>query len=364
MKRAYLLFALLLMPVSAEAQKWGAFQAGDCTGIGKRLYFSRLWNIPLGRSWEDACTHTPATIKGTLFNSPSRCVNKGLLGEWGEFDVPDSSCPHWGDFQTDVCSAIGKRQHSARLWDIASGLSRDDTCKKTPAIVDGVPFAAPARCKNEGIFGEWGEFDLNDSSCPHWDQFGTGCDNGHKTYKAQLLDIPAGMDWTSVCNSTPATIHGVFFPNPEHCAIQGVTGVFGTFLTNEACTAPPPGPTTVSVTVIEDYLASLSGTKINPYCFEIKGSGPSGPLNSTLDSRLVPKNQEIIPPDGRHQDIVPFVADLNPGSWRFEHYEISGVCPTQMTQANLKGVCTKALVASSQNTVIFEYDTGGSLTCK
>jgi hypothetical protein len=88
------------------ASHWGEFKAdhcrkmsdcnpdGSCVGNGLRQFSAILWDIPWGRSWEAECNETPppAVINGVTFTKPSRCVNTGF-NMWGEFDVPDSTCP-------------------------------------------------------------------------------------------------------------------------------------------------------------------------------------------------------------------------------------------------------------------------------
>ena len=161
---------------SAYAQQyWGVptrapgFQKDQCTRPGFRQYSARLWNIT--GSWEAACAAMPADINGQHFNAPSRCRNMGLSGEWGEFDVQDSTCSaalYWGSetgapgFQRDQCTRPGFRQYSARLWNITG--SWEAACAAMPADINGQHFSAPSRCRNTGT-GERGEFDVADSSC-------------------------------------------------------------------------------------------------------------------------------------------------------------------------------------------------------
>ncbi|WP_428241109.1 membrane dipeptidase [Gynuella sp.] len=59
---------------------------------GKHKYASRLWNIPSGESWEQACAETPMTLAGRTYESPHECVNTGITGIWGEWYIADSQC--------------------------------------------------------------------------------------------------------------------------------------------------------------------------------------------------------------------------------------------------------------------------------
>jgi hypothetical protein len=142
---------------------WGEFRADHCTGYGLRQYSARLWDIQ--GSWEDACDNAPAVIKRQRFDKPNRCVNKGVSGIWGEFDVNDISCiPYWGDFRKDHSTGDGLHQYSSRLWDLRSELDWEEAAKQTPATIKGQYFSQPTRVKQAGIAEVWGEFDVKDES--------------------------------------------------------------------------------------------------------------------------------------------------------------------------------------------------------
>lgn len=247
--RATILTVLLLTPVIAQADmRWGDFQRDACVDIGKRQFSSRLWDIPWGQSWESACASMGATINGIPFNAPTRCKNQGALGMWGEFDVPDASCtPRWGSFKKDHCPRIGVRQYSSRL-DVPGGLSWEAACPATPSTVDGrIPSRAPDRCKNQGAFGMWGEFDVPDPSCPHWGPFTNRCahdKDGFRYFEAALLDIPPGMSWMQTCQNFPADVAGRHFDRPTMCLQE--LHVYGRFEVGDtACKRPTqPAPVT------------------------------------------------------------------------------------------------------------------------
>src|SRR5690349_2237151 len=99
---------------------------------------------------------------------------------------------HWGGFDKGKCVAVGKRQWSARLWDIPPGLSWESACSNMPASIQGQYFSFPTSCVDKGTGGEWGEFDLNDASCTispaqHWGEFeGHGCVGGKRRFSARL----------------------------------------------------------------------------------------------------------------------------------------------------------------------------------
>jgi len=236
---------LLFSPSIVQAANWGDFQPDKCLRFGVRQYYSRLWNIPVTQSWDAACKSTPATINGISFSAATRCVDKGPLGEWGEFDVPDSSCPHWGDFQKDQCTAMGVRQYSSRLWDIPGGMDWTDACKRMGATINATWYNAPPNeCKGEGAFGMWGKFNVPDPTCPHWGVSpGFRCSettNGVREYLAPLEDLPPGVSWLDACKSTPADMGGVHFSTPTECKTDKRLGVFAVADPQCRRRSPPP----------------------------------------------------------------------------------------------------------------------------
>lgn len=72
--------------------RWSTIKADACTTAGKRQYSARLWDIPSGTEWMAACMNAPRNVMGVDFAHPTRCVDLGISGMWGEWDVPDSRC--------------------------------------------------------------------------------------------------------------------------------------------------------------------------------------------------------------------------------------------------------------------------------
>src|SRR2546425_10235523 len=96
------------------AANWGTFQKDQCRAPGTRQYSSKLLNV--SGSWEAACTSTSATVAGQSFSSPTRCVNKGAFGMWGEFDVSDNTwVAGWGGLEWGAWRAPGLCKISSRL---------------------------------------------------------------------------------------------------------------------------------------------------------------------------------------------------------------------------------------------------------
>lgn len=214
---------LAISPPALAATHWGAISANSCSTMEHRQYSAQLLGIPFGQSWEAACASASATISGIFFARPTRCVNKGLLGMWGEWDVPDSRCPYWGTIAAGHCSALNRRQYSAQLMDVPSRVTWEVACASKPATVAGLSFARPTRCVNKGI-GMWGEWDVPDNACPRFGEVAAKeCVGvGLRKFSAQILDVPSGMSWETACAGEPATINGTFFSTPTRCLNMGV----------------------------------------------------------------------------------------------------------------------------------------------
>jgi hypothetical protein len=133
-----------------------------------------------------------------------------VVGPW-----PALADPYWGEFKKDQCTAIGKRQYSAIIWNATGPWIT--ACLNTPATINGKHFRHPNRCKQ--TTNMWGEFDVDDPSCtPRWGEFGKGScvGPGLREYAAILWDIK-DRSWEDACNEMPATINGQFFARPNKC---------------------------------------------------------------------------------------------------------------------------------------------------
>lgn len=262
-----LLFALFLLLAAGPAQalQWGNWQV-TCTDVGQARYSAVLWDIPWLQSWEDTCENTAATINGTRYARPSRCVNTGS-NIWGEFIVPDASCtPTWGDFQRQ-CAAPGVARASAVLWDIPAGLPWEQTCRSTSATIDGQYHAAPDNCVNTGS-NVWGEFLVPDATCqPHWGDFqDDGCVEGSgfsglRQKSAILWDIPAGYSWEDACSEMAAEFDGVLHARPAVCVASDFSwlGDITAVITGAAAglvTANPAAGAAIGIAVDTAFLAA------------------------------------------------------------------------------------------------------------
>ncbi|MFD5121563.1 hypothetical protein [Streptomyces sp. NPDC058385] len=103
-----------------EAKSALQFQDDGTQDNGMRQFSARLWDIPGGVDWKAAAQNAPAVIKWEYFNRPTRIVDKGALGLWGEFDVRDKDdVPDW--FWSHVEKQDGApdgytRYRSQRRW--------------------------------------------------------------------------------------------------------------------------------------------------------------------------------------------------------------------------------------------------------
>lgn len=135
--------------------RWGDWTAYECDkNTNNRVHGSRLWDIPNGTSWEDACNEAIKRHgrQGQVIDT--RCVNKGgALGMWGEVRVADDGCkPLWMNTSND-CSGR-KKKYFAKLdsknwdWERACG----DMANRT---FDGENIKANCVKKIDGMYGEW-----------------------------------------------------------------------------------------------------------------------------------------------------------------------------------------------------------------
>jgi hypothetical protein len=160
------MWGVWIVPDATCAASWGTLSDSGCSAVGMRKFSALLLNIPPGQSWATACSTTPAPVGSPVAGlPPTRCINTGVTGMWGEWDVPDTKCsPNWGPLSTE-CIDTGRIKHSAILWNIVSGASWTGTCQTTPGAA-GTPVEGilPTKCVNTGL-NVWGEWELNEPKC-------------------------------------------------------------------------------------------------------------------------------------------------------------------------------------------------------
>ncbi|KAJ3505091.1 hypothetical protein NLJ89_g7596 [Agrocybe chaxingu] len=226
---------------------WEVPKAGTCKSYGTRIYSARLWNIPGGMDWKEACEASPITIKGVVYNTPDECEDKGFTGGYDRQVV----CQQRGfTLQTELgvnandgCTAFGVRKWYSRLWDISSGVDWMTMCTTTPNTIDGHRYDSPNYCDDKGLFGAWGVWHIEDSSCSgKWgDLKDNGCADtlGKREYSSKLFDIIGS--WEDACAVRDHEVEDEYFSKPTKCE-KHITGIWGVFEAQDSTCGVPPCP--------------------------------------------------------------------------------------------------------------------------
>ncbi|MGW4528047.1 glycoside hydrolase family 18 protein [Amycolatopsis sp. NPDC004378] len=141
------------------------FQDDGPIGPLVRQFSARLWNIPDGADWVTTAQNAPAVIKRQYFNRPTRIVDKGVAGLWGEFDVLNvDGVPDWfwGHMEREDETPPGFIRYRSRLWGLSLSDDWKAAARKTPAVVEGQYFDQPTDIDDRGIGGLYGIFDVKD----------------------------------------------------------------------------------------------------------------------------------------------------------------------------------------------------------
>jgi len=132
---------------------------------------------------------------------------------------------HWEKPVPGQCHSYGKREYSARLWDIPFTWDWIEACEVTPVKLRGLSINKTDRCENRGfwggVVGYW-LVDVNEPLCePSFDvKQDLGCVNqgsGIRRFEAQVLGIQQSDDWVTMCSITPTTIDGTEYSGPTYC---------------------------------------------------------------------------------------------------------------------------------------------------
>ncbi|KAF5372023.1 hypothetical protein D9615_008091 [Tricholomella constricta] len=213
--------------------QWEVPTAGSCTSYGTRMYVARLWFIPSGVDWLEACQASPAVINGVYYPVPDKCENQGIwagaVGTWFVSSTDPHCMAHWGSMTDDGC--------------VDNGVDWKMMCKSTPATVGGVDFASPFECDDKAIFGAWGVWHVDDTSClGTWgDLKDNGCadEPGKREWSSKLLNIVGS--WEGACNSRDNIVGDEYFATPSVCE-KHITGIWGVFKTMDTLCGVPPCP--------------------------------------------------------------------------------------------------------------------------
>ncbi len=259
------------IPNDPAKLEWG--QVGnECRG-SKRVEYARIWNIE-SNDWKPVCERTPAKGVSQLSNGkvPSTCIDKGLLGTWGEWHYSNHpTCgPHFeADLRKDGCQAPNRQVYSARMINDVGTESWEETCARTAGpdkFGNRVPDACRSDALRTGMWGlwydenetcetplEWGEF--KDEGCVK-DQDGVAASatgmsgEGYRVWSSVLWNI--GGDWLEACRFAPVDVtlsnhQAVNMPYPTACTIaeadEALSWVTGAVLgAGTAFVTSPTGP--------------------------------------------------------------------------------------------------------------------------
>ncbi|KAF8969502.1 hypothetical protein BDZ97DRAFT_145 [Flammula alnicola] len=142
-----------------------------CLAFGTREYTARLWNVPFYAKWVEACEHTEVMIHGIIVPKPSSCESKwpfgGVIGHWIINFGEDDCLARWGKVTDKGCVEPGSklRRFQSRLWGIKKGEDWMTLCKTAPASIHGISTLKPTTCEDQGLWGVYGVWDLEDGSC-------------------------------------------------------------------------------------------------------------------------------------------------------------------------------------------------------
>ncbi|KAK9839048.1 hypothetical protein WJX74_008453 [Apatococcus lobatus] len=156
----------------------------------------------------------------------------------------------WGSVSKKGCARCFFRTYTAKLNGIPSRQKWEDYCpgnaqnRAPPLKVDGHTVAKAYSC-HTGWTGIFGSFEVPDDSCSCYWNGDSGAntfkDNGCQTsgkhrYSAVLYDIQG--DWDHFCNTFPADVNGIHFPQPTKCETQFLPHhIWGNFDVDDGCCA-------------------------------------------------------------------------------------------------------------------------------
>ncbi|KIM46331.1 hypothetical protein M413DRAFT_441414 [Hebeloma cylindrosporum] len=149
---------------------WDKPQAGaHCHGFGTREYAAKLRNVPFYANGMRICEETEVSIHGVVLPRPTRCERRwpfgGIDGYWVvDFDEPNCLAS-WGKIRDKGCVSQGSRRFQSRLWGIKNGEDWMTLCSTAPADIAGKVIEKPTFCDDQGIWGIYGIWDLDDPSC-------------------------------------------------------------------------------------------------------------------------------------------------------------------------------------------------------
>jgi len=233
---------------AAESLHWD--NVGDKCEGGNRIEYARLWGLRPGTDWKGTCQRTKADGVSRLSDGkvPSKCVDKGTLGTWGEWQYSNhASCgAKFEAVKKAGCFGPDRQVYSARLTGDLHGRGWEEACQSTAGPND---LGKPNRCVKDalktGIWGEWYSQErcavplewgaLKNNGCvkdlktPDANAGGISLE-GYRSYSAVLWK--AGGDWLEACRFAPIrkkTADGklVTMPFPTACVVADADDALG-----------------------------------------------------------------------------------------------------------------------------------------
>ncbi|KAL9713008.1 hypothetical protein Ac2012v2_004249 [Leucoagaricus gongylophorus] len=142
-----------------------------CLAYGIRRYTAHLRNVPFLANRTRACKETAIQINGLDLRSPDECEIKWLIGvvkgHWNISSQENDCTPVWGKFTDKGCvkKAPRKRLFRSRLWNVKKGENRKLLCETAPAYVAGIYRSMPDACEDQGFWGTYGSWIIEDPKC-------------------------------------------------------------------------------------------------------------------------------------------------------------------------------------------------------
>ena len=250
------------------------FQDDGIVRPGVRQFSARLWNVPSGVDWKTAASQAPAVIKRQYFNRPTRIVDKGALGLWGEFDVrEESDVPawYWGHMEESSGAPPGFKRYISRLWGLPTfGGDWVGSSRKTPALIEGQYFDQPTDHRDQGIGGFFGIFDVSDHPSPAPAPLAQARGANDCSYCLMGTTSPPGgnvthLNLTSTMTVTPGTPYLYAVLTQDNDSVDFPTGV--------VMTIQDPGGAHYDHDVQDDkQLVMMSGPSVR--CLVVKDPRP------------------------------------------------------------------------------------------
>ncbi|KAI0921873.1 hypothetical protein AcW2_006721 [Taiwanofungus camphoratus] len=162
-----------------ERRRWGLFwdepkPGKQCLAYDMCEYSARLWDVPFGSSWREACESMPFQIHNRTFDKPDHCdyagIWGGVRGHWTVSERELACRTYWNDLEDMGCVShgSGKRRFEAQLMNLRVVDDWLAMCSTTPIDILGNHFNGPKYCEKRFdrflkayVVGMWEYEDVN-----------------------------------------------------------------------------------------------------------------------------------------------------------------------------------------------------------